>query len=146
MTVWHPDSGMLSGSMSRHLAGLHSYFMKAVYDRLLVMVKKRLYNKNYSEVLCLQYREVEFSDHVFTCGKESIFYKEILFEFVLTWRFLAGFCLPAPSMVSDSLLSCMFNVSLYVLLCKGFVLTEWFKEAVRIFVDCKEALRVLVDF
>ncbi|KAG9284463.1 hypothetical protein G9A89_014067 [Geosiphon pyriformis] len=146
MAIWHPDSSMFSGSMSRHLAGLHSYFMKAVYGRLPVVVRKRLYNKNYPGVLCLQCGEVEFSNYVFTCGKKSISCKKILFECVSTWRSLAGSRLPVSSMVSESLLSCVSDVSFYAFFCKDFVLTGWFEEAVQIFVDHKEAAQVLVDF
>ncbi|KAG9291359.1 hypothetical protein G9A89_003463 [Geosiphon pyriformis] len=137
---------MLSGFMSRHSADLHSYFMKAVYDRLSVAVRKRLYDKKYPGVLCLYCREVEFSDHVFTCNKESISCKKILFECVSTWRSLTGFRLPVPSVISESLLLCVFDVSLYALLCKSFVLVGWYKETVQIFVDCKEAAWVLVNF
>ncbi|KAG9300797.1 hypothetical protein G9A89_001752 [Geosiphon pyriformis] len=51
-----------------------------------------------------------------------------------------------PSVVSESFLSCVFDIGLYALLYKDFVPAEWFKKAVQIFVDCKEATRVLVGF
>ncbi|KAG9297785.1 hypothetical protein G9A89_011300 [Geosiphon pyriformis] len=103
ITIWHPDLGMLSGSTSRHSAGLHSYFMKAVYGRLPVAVRKRLYDKNYFGVLCLHCREVES---------------------------LASSHLPASFVVSEFFLSFVSDIGLYALFYKGFVLVGWFKKAV----------------
>ncbi|KAG9302707.1 hypothetical protein G9A89_005181 [Geosiphon pyriformis] len=107
MAVWHLNLGMLSGSTNRASVNLHSYFMKTVYGRLSITVRKRLYNKKYSGILCLHCGEVEFSDYVFTCSKKAV-----------------------PCMVLEILLSCVHNIGLYALLCKGFVLIRWFKEAV----------------
>ncbi|KAG9291376.1 hypothetical protein G9A89_003480 [Geosiphon pyriformis] len=146
MAVWHPNLGMLSGSKSRNSADLHSYFIKAVYSRLSVAIRKRLYNKNYSGVLCLHCEKVKFSDHVFTCNKEFVFYKEILFKCVSVWRSLAGSYCPTLSVVLESLILCVSNIGLYALFYKSFVLIEWFKETMQIFENCKEAVQVLVNF
>ncbi|KAG9284071.1 hypothetical protein G9A89_022845 [Geosiphon pyriformis] len=124
MAVWHPDLHMLSGSMSKAFAGLHTYFIKTVYKRLSVAVRKRLYNRHYPGVLCLHCGEVEFSDHVFMCCKESGFYKMILFERIFCWKSLTGSCLSIFSVVVESLLLCLSDVGLYALLCKDFVLAE----------------------
>ncbi|KAG9305251.1 hypothetical protein G9A89_001513 [Geosiphon pyriformis] len=51
-----------------------------------------------------------------------------------------------PDFFLESLLLYVFDISLYALLCKSFVPIEWFKEAIQIFEDCKEAVRILVDF
>ncbi|KAG9291347.1 hypothetical protein G9A89_003451 [Geosiphon pyriformis] len=140
VAVWHLDLDMLSGLTSKTLASLHSYFMKTVYGRLPIVVKKRLYNKKYLGILCLHCDEVEFSDHVFTCSKEAVSHSEILFKWVAVWRFLAGFHLLASSVILESLLSYVYDVGLYVLFCKGFVLLGWFEEAVWIFENCKETV------
>ncbi|KAG9297557.1 hypothetical protein G9A89_007632 [Geosiphon pyriformis] len=78
VTVWHPDLHMLSKFTSRKSANLCMYLMKAVYKRLLVAVRKRLYDQSYPGVLCLLCGEVEFSDHVFTCSCDSDFCRDIL--------------------------------------------------------------------
>ncbi|KAG9291414.1 hypothetical protein G9A89_021832 [Geosiphon pyriformis] len=123
VAIWHPDLGMLSGLTSRASASLHFYFMKAVYGRLPVAVRKRLYNKNYPGILCLYCGEVEFSNHVFTCSKKAV-----------------------SHMVLETLLSCVHDIGLYALLCKNFVLVGWFEEAVWIFENCKKTAQILTDF
>ncbi|KAG9304500.1 hypothetical protein G9A89_020064 [Geosiphon pyriformis] len=146
VAVWHPDLGMLSGLTSRASVSLHSYFIKAVYGRLPVTVRKRLYSKNYPGILCLHCDKVEFSDHVFTCSKETVSHSEILFKWMAAWRSLSGSYLPVSLVVLESLLSCVHNVGLYVFFCKGFVLVGWFEEAVWIFENCKKAAQVLTNF
>ncbi|KAG9292882.1 hypothetical protein G9A89_016244 [Geosiphon pyriformis] len=81
---------MLLKSTNRALAGLHTYFMKAVYEKLPVAIRKRLYDKCY--------------------------------------------------LVVESLLSCLSDIGLYALLCKGFVLVRWFEKTVQIFEDYKKAV------
>ncbi|KAG9301300.1 hypothetical protein G9A89_009232 [Geosiphon pyriformis] len=65
--VWHLDSHMAVGFTSRHLAGSHSYFIKALHHRLSVAVQKCLYDRHYFSVACLYCDNVELSDHVFFC-------------------------------------------------------------------------------
>ncbi|KAG9288690.1 hypothetical protein G9A89_004309 [Geosiphon pyriformis] len=130
VAVWHLNLGILSEFMSKATAGLHSYFMKTIYGKLPITVRKRLYDKRYPGILCLHCGEIEFSDYVFTCNKKSVFHKKILFKHVLCWEFLAGFYISTPSMILKSLLLCLFDVDLYALFCKDFVLMRWFEEAV----------------
>ncbi|KAG9304921.1 hypothetical protein G9A89_010783 [Geosiphon pyriformis] len=87
--VWHPDSHMLTGFTSWVFSTLHTYIMKAVHRRLLVAVRKRLYNKRYPSVLCLFCSRMEFSDHTFTCVHKSGVHGEILAEASVRWSALA---------------------------------------------------------
>ncbi|KAG9291041.1 hypothetical protein G9A89_012913 [Geosiphon pyriformis] len=48
-------------------ASVCTYFMKALHYWLPVAIRKQLYDKYYSSVLCLYYDNVEISDHVFFC-------------------------------------------------------------------------------
>ncbi|KAG9292018.1 hypothetical protein G9A89_017917 [Geosiphon pyriformis] len=130
--VWHPDSHMLAGFTSRASSMLHTYVMKAVHRRLPVAVRKRLYNKCYLNVLCLCCGKVEFSDHAFTCVHESS-----------VCALAGGF--PA-SAVLRVLSRCFIDVGLYTLVCKGFVLEEWYEEACSVFEDRKVAAARIVDF
>ncbi|KAG9288301.1 hypothetical protein G9A89_021332 [Geosiphon pyriformis] len=88
--VWHPDSYMLAGFTSCASSMLRTYVMKAVHRRLLVVVRKRLYDRCYPSVLCLFCGEVEFSDHAFTCVHEFDIHGEILEEASAYWLALAG--------------------------------------------------------
>ncbi|KAG9296172.1 hypothetical protein G9A89_014764 [Geosiphon pyriformis] len=78
--VWHPDLYMLAGFTSCKLVDLHTYLMKVLHKRLLVAVRKRLYNRCYSSVQCLLCGEVELPDHVFTCSQDIHIREEILLE------------------------------------------------------------------
>ncbi|KAG9290805.1 hypothetical protein G9A89_011768 [Geosiphon pyriformis] len=113
------------------------YIMKAVHRRLPVVVRKRLYNKHYSSVLCLFYGGVEFSDHAFTCVHESGIRGKILAKASAHWSALAGGS-PA-SAVLRVLSQYSFDVELYTLVCKGF-------EACSIFKDRKVAATQIVDY
>ncbi|KAG9290952.1 hypothetical protein G9A89_011102 [Geosiphon pyriformis] len=109
---------MLAGFTSRTSSTLRTYVMKAVHRRLLVAVRKKLYDKCYPSVLCLFCNEVEFSDHVFTCVYESGIRGEILAEASARWSALAG----------------------------GFVLEEWYEETCDVFEDRKVATARIVDY
>ncbi|KAG9295867.1 hypothetical protein G9A89_006606 [Geosiphon pyriformis] len=82
-TIWYPNSHMLSEFTSRKSANLCTYLIKTVYRQLLVAVKKRLYNKSYSGVLCLLYGKMELSDHVFICSDNSGLYIAVCKRFVV---------------------------------------------------------------
>ncbi|KAG9291341.1 hypothetical protein G9A89_003445 [Geosiphon pyriformis] len=142
--VWHPDSHMLTGFTSRISSMLCTYIIKAVHKKLPVVVRKRLYNKHYPSVLCLFCGGMEFSDHTFTCVHESGICDEILAEASAHWSALAGGS-PA-SAVLRVLSQCSIHVGLYTLVCKGFVLGEWYKEACSIFEDRKVAATQIVDY
>ncbi|KAG9287392.1 hypothetical protein G9A89_023764 [Geosiphon pyriformis] len=142
--VWHPDSHMLAGFTSRAFSSLRTYVIKAVHRRLPVAIRKRLYNKCYSSVLCLFCGKVEFSDHVFTCVHESGIRGEILAEASARWSALAGGS--SASAVLWVLSQCSIDVGLYTLVCKGFVLEEWYEEACDVFEDRKVATARIVDY
>ncbi|KAG9292885.1 hypothetical protein G9A89_016247 [Geosiphon pyriformis] len=135
---------MLAGFTSHASSTLRTYIMKAVHKRLPVAVRKRLYDKCYPSVLCLFYSEVEFSDHAFTCVYESGVRGEILVEASACWSALAGGS-PA-SAVLRVLSQCSIDVGLYTLVCKGFVLEEWYEETCGIFEDRKVAAARIVDY
>ncbi|KAG9295677.1 hypothetical protein G9A89_002995 [Geosiphon pyriformis] len=88
--VWHSDSHILTGFTSYKSSTLCSYMMKAVHRKLLVVVRKRLYNRCYPGVLCLLCGGVEFSDHTFTYVHESDICNEILVEASACWSVVAG--------------------------------------------------------
>ncbi|KAG9295234.1 hypothetical protein G9A89_000057 [Geosiphon pyriformis] len=142
--VWHSGSHMLAGFTSRASSTLRTYVIKAVHRRLPVAVRKRLYDKCYPSVLCLFCGKVEFSDHVFTCVHESGIRGEILVKASVCWSALAG-GFPA-SAVLRVLSQCSINVGLYTLVCKGFVLEEWYEEACDVFENRKVATARIVDY
>ncbi|KAG9291767.1 hypothetical protein G9A89_012052 [Geosiphon pyriformis] len=59
--VWHSDLHMATDFTSRRTADFHIYFMKALYCQLPVAVRKCLYNKCSSSVLCLYCEKIELS-------------------------------------------------------------------------------------
>ncbi|KAG9301390.1 hypothetical protein G9A89_018062 [Geosiphon pyriformis] len=132
--VSHPDSLMLAGFTSRASSSLRTYVMKAVHRRLLVAIRKRLYDKCYPSVLCLFCSEVEFSDHVFTCVHESGIRGEILAEASARWSALAGGS--SASAVLWVLSQCSIDVGLYTL----------YEEACDVFEDRKVATARIVDY
>ncbi|KAG9287185.1 hypothetical protein G9A89_001593 [Geosiphon pyriformis] len=71
---------MLTGYTSQKSSVLQSYLMKTVHYQLSVVVRKRLYDKSYSGVLCLLCREIELSDLVFSCAIDAGVRDEILVE------------------------------------------------------------------
>ncbi|KAG9302126.1 hypothetical protein G9A89_020560 [Geosiphon pyriformis] len=142
--VWHPDSHMLAEFTSHAFSMLCTYVIKAVHRRLPVVVRKRLYDKCYPSVLCLFCGEMEFSDHAFTCVYESGVYGEILAEASAHWSALAGGS--SASAMLRVLSQCSIDVGLYTLVCKGFVLEEWYEEACSIFEDRKVATARIVDY
>ncbi|KAG9297115.1 hypothetical protein G9A89_019396 [Geosiphon pyriformis] len=98
LKIWHPDSHMLSGFISKNLANMCTYLIKAIYRWLLVAVRKKLYDVNYSGVLYLLCGEVEVSDHIFVCSSNAGLRDDILAN------------------------------GLFTAVCKGFVLKNWYAE------------------
>ncbi|KAG9293009.1 hypothetical protein G9A89_016371 [Geosiphon pyriformis] len=88
--------------------------------------------------------KVEFSDHVFTCVHESGIRGEILAEASARWSALAGGS--SASAVLWVLFQCSIDVGLYTLVCKEFVLEEWYEEACDVFEDRKVATARIVDY
>ncbi|KAG9295519.1 hypothetical protein G9A89_013548, partial [Geosiphon pyriformis] len=62
--------------------------VSVVHKQLPMAVKKRLYDKNYSGVLCLLCSEMELPDHVFTYSGDTVFQKKILVETANKWTSL----------------------------------------------------------
>ncbi|KAG9293944.1 hypothetical protein G9A89_019282 [Geosiphon pyriformis] len=145
-TVWHPDSHMLSGFTSRKSANLRMYLMKAVYRRLPVAVRKRLYNKDYSGVLCLLCGEVELSDHVFTYFGDFGLCEDILVKAAKKWISMSGLLCLSASAILFLLLLCSSDANLYTAVCKDFVMKHWYVEAVSVFEEKKEAALALVKY
>ncbi|KAG9307225.1 hypothetical protein G9A89_017053 [Geosiphon pyriformis] len=144
--VWHPDSHILAEFTSQKLADLHTYLMKALHRKLLVAVRKRLYNRCYLGVQCLLCREVELPNHVFSCSQDVHTHKEILLKAFARWVFLVGICDLSSSFVLQVLNSCLLNVGRYSVLCKRFVMKNWCAEAAGVFNDIKKTSCVVVDF
>ncbi|KAG9290809.1 hypothetical protein G9A89_010957 [Geosiphon pyriformis] len=129
--VWHPDSHMAAGSINACIAGLWTYFMKALHHQLLVAVCKHLYDKCYPSVVCLFCNNVEVSDHVFSCSFDAAGCFHLMNTFRATWKLLS-IC------VSDV----MTSAALY----KGFVFKDWYHEFVPTFKDPKMAVMNVVNF
>ncbi|KAG9284098.1 hypothetical protein G9A89_022872 [Geosiphon pyriformis] len=146
MQVWHPDLHMFAEFTSWKSASLRIYLMKALHRRLLVAVRKRLYNKCYPGVQCLLCGEVELPDHVFTCSRNVYVQGDILLEASAHWISIAGAYNSSFSSVLRTLDLCQSDVSLYLVMCRGFVLKDWCTETVSIFEDIKCASGVVVDF
>ncbi|KAG9307197.1 hypothetical protein G9A89_017025 [Geosiphon pyriformis] len=144
--VWYLDSCMLSEFISRRSANLRIYLIKVVHRWLPVVVRKRLYNKNYPGVLCLLCSKMELLDHVFSCSGNTVFQEEILVEAANKWISLTGFFYSPGSIVLHSLSSCSLDVDLYAVICKGFVLKSWLIEATLVFESKKKAVLALVSF
>ncbi|KAG9296868.1 hypothetical protein G9A89_006823 [Geosiphon pyriformis] len=142
--VWHPDSHMLAGFTSRASSSLCTYVIKAVHRRLPVAIRKRLYDKCYPSVLCLLCGEVEFFDHVFTCVHESGIRGKILAEASARWSALSGGS--SAFAVLWVLSQCSIDVGLYTLVCKGFVLEEWYEKTCDVFEDRKMATARIVEY
>ncbi|KAG9297001.1 hypothetical protein G9A89_008587 [Geosiphon pyriformis] len=89
---------------------------------------------------------VEFSDHAFTCSRNVVICDEILVEASAHWVLVAGFCDLSSSAVLWTLSTCFLNVGLYSIVCKGFVLDEWCKEAWGVFENKKQAIGEVISF
>ncbi|KAG9288606.1 hypothetical protein G9A89_006707 [Geosiphon pyriformis] len=122
--VLHPNSHMLAGFTNRKSLTLYTYLIKTVHRRLLVVVRKRLYDRLYSGMLCLLCSNVEFSDHSFTCIHEFGISGEILAKASAHWSVLADIFGSSVSVVLQVLSQCSTDVGLYALICKEFVLDE----------------------
>ncbi|KAG9304476.1 hypothetical protein G9A89_020040 [Geosiphon pyriformis] len=120
-------------ALNRKSANLHMYLIKAVYRRLPVAVRKRLYNKDYPKVLCLLCNKVELSDHVFTCSDDFGLYKDILVEAAKKWMSMSGLLCLFAFAILLLLPLCSLDASLYITVCKGFVIKDWYVEAVSVF-------------
>ncbi|KAG9284467.1 hypothetical protein G9A89_014071 [Geosiphon pyriformis] len=137
---------MLFRFTSRKSANLCMYLMKAVYKWLPVVVRKRLYNRGYSSVLCLLCGEMEFSDHVFACSSNFGLCRDILVKAIEKWMLMSGLSSSSLSAILLSLLLCSLDVRLYMAICKDFVMKDWYAEAVLVFERKKKATQTLVEY
>ncbi|KAG9288279.1 hypothetical protein G9A89_021310 [Geosiphon pyriformis] len=145
LLVWHPDSHMAAGFTSKWTAGFRTYFMKALHHQLPVVVRKQLYNKHYSSVVCLFCGDVEVSDHAFSCPFDADGHARLLNVHVAIWGVHSGLAY-FFSGVLQLLSTCVFNISVSTALCKGFVFKDWFRKSVSVFKDSRKASQNIVAF
>ncbi|KAG9293287.1 hypothetical protein G9A89_007533 [Geosiphon pyriformis] len=130
---------------NRVTAGLHTYFMKALHCRLPVAICKHLYDRSYSSVVCLYCECVEVSDHVFSCDSDFASCDWLLGNFAVKRESVSGLRESFSHML-QTLSLCVFDTSVCVALCKGFVFNDWFFEAVSVFGDLEIAGAKIVGF
>ncbi|KAG9287137.1 hypothetical protein G9A89_001031 [Geosiphon pyriformis] len=136
---------MAAGFTSLHTAGFRTYFMKALHHRLPVAVRKRLYNRRYPSVVCLFCGDVEISDHVFSCSFDAVGHEHLMNTFVAAWEARSGLS-RSFSCVSQLLSTCASNCVVGVVLCKGFIFNDWYRESVSIFKNPRVAACNMVFF
>ncbi|KAG9292451.1 hypothetical protein G9A89_015321 [Geosiphon pyriformis] len=103
-------------------------------------------DSSYLGVLCLLCHEVELPNHVFTYSHDVKICGEVLAVVSADWLSMVSPRGSLPSAVLQSLGQCSVNVKLYSVLCKGFVLREWYAEAVGIFDSKKKTVSAVVGF
>ncbi|KAG9305500.1 hypothetical protein G9A89_006470 [Geosiphon pyriformis] len=143
--VWHPDSHMAAGFISKQTAGFQTYFMKALHFQLSVVMHKQLYNKSYSSVVCLFYGDIEVLNHAFSCLFDANNHAHLLDSHGLAWgvRSSLGYSF---SVVSQLLFTCLSDILVSTGLYKSFVLKNWFHKSVSVFKDSKVASQKIVAF
>ncbi|KAG9304592.1 hypothetical protein G9A89_020156 [Geosiphon pyriformis] len=117
--IWHSDPHMLFG-------------FTTVYRQLPIVIKKKLYDKRYPNVLCLLCGKVELLDHIFTYAQNIVA--------------LADACGLFFSVVLQTLSCCLSDVGTYAVVYKEFVLKDWCAEAVEIFDSKKKITFAVVNF
>ncbi|KAG9304903.1 hypothetical protein G9A89_010765 [Geosiphon pyriformis] len=131
--VWHPDSHMAAGFISKWTAGFQTYFMKALHHWLPVAIRKRLYDKRYPSVMCLFCGDVEVSDHVFSCSFDANSRAQLLDAHAAVWGVQSGLA-HSSSDVSQLMSTCVFDI------------LDWFHESVFVFKDSRIADQNIVAF
>ncbi|KAG9302515.1 hypothetical protein G9A89_007219 [Geosiphon pyriformis] len=145
LLVWHLDLHMTTGFTSRLSANAYTYFMKALYYCLPVVIQKHFYSRLYPSVLCLYCSEVEVSDHVFSCKIDESTHHQLLDFHVNSWRTLSG-STHASLCVLQLLSSCFSGSSMSIVLFKSFVFDGWFWKTISIFCNSKLAGLEIVKF
>ncbi|KAG9295439.1 hypothetical protein G9A89_013468 [Geosiphon pyriformis] len=128
-----------------HTASCCTYFMKALYHRLPVAIRKHLYDRRYPSVVCLFCGDVEISDHVFSCPQDAVGRAHLSGTHASAWEAFSGLSC-SFSCVLQALASCVSEVEIGVALCKGFVFDKWFYESVLVFNDSNEGTKRIVGF
>ncbi|KAG9293615.1 hypothetical protein G9A89_005618 [Geosiphon pyriformis] len=122
--IWHLDSHMLTGFISRKSSNLYTYLIKAVHRQLPIVVRKKIYDKCYPSVLCLLCDEVEFSDYAFTCAHNVGVCSEVLAKASAHWSLLSNSSILFAFAVLQVLSQCFLDIELYAVVYKRFVLKE----------------------
>ncbi|KAG9298031.1 hypothetical protein G9A89_018859 [Geosiphon pyriformis] len=100
--VWHPDSYLMAGFTSKWTA--------ALYHQLFITVHKQLYDKCYSNVVCLFCDNVEVLDHAFSCPFDAAGHVQLLNTHASVWDVYFGlFC--SSSCVLQLLFICVSDVA-----------------------------------
>ncbi|KAG9292216.1 hypothetical protein G9A89_023936 [Geosiphon pyriformis] len=143
--VWHLDSHMIAGFISKWTSGFRTYFIKGLHFQLPVAMHKQLYDKNYLSVVCLFYSDVKVLNHVFSCLFDADDHAHLLDSYASAWRVQSGLdCF--FSVVSQLLFTCLSDVLVSTALYKSFVFKDWFHESVSVFKDSKVASQNIVAF
>ncbi|KAG9297570.1 hypothetical protein G9A89_007645 [Geosiphon pyriformis] len=104
-----------------------------------------LYDKDYPSVVCLFCDEVEVSDHVFSCFSDIDSRASLLDTYAAAWKVHSG--LSCSSLYVLQLLStCISDVTVSMVLCKGFVFDDWYHKSVSVYNDPKVAVINIVNF
>ncbi|KAG9297497.1 hypothetical protein G9A89_020899 [Geosiphon pyriformis] len=93
---------------------------RALHHRLLVAVKKRLYDPMYLSVLCIRCGIIKDSDHVFLCAHDNNAKKNLLSATRADWSVLVG-ASAVNSVVAYLLGDAVLSGNLYMLLAKRLV-------------------------
>ncbi|KAG9290247.1 hypothetical protein G9A89_022223 [Geosiphon pyriformis] len=84
--VWHLNFHLAAGFTSVYTASCQTYFIKALYYWLLVAVYKRLYDRDYPNVVCLYCSNIEVLDHIFSCPHDAADCAQLLDTYALAWE------------------------------------------------------------
>ncbi|KAG9288596.1 hypothetical protein G9A89_006697 [Geosiphon pyriformis] len=114
--VWHPNSHMAAGFTSRYSTGSYSYFMKALYYRLLIAVRKCFYDKHYPSIVCLYCDNVEVLDHVFSYVFDAAAWFQLFIDFAFAWRAISGLFHASSCVLQMRPFSALITLRLHLLL------------------------------
>ncbi|KAG9298030.1 hypothetical protein G9A89_018858 [Geosiphon pyriformis] len=145
LMVWHMNFYLAAGFTSMCIAGLCTYFMKALYHWLPVVVHKHLYNKCYSSVICLFCGDIEVFNHVFCCLSDAVSCARLLDAYASVWEIRSSLS-QSFSCILQLLLICVSDVAVDLALYKGFVFNDWYYESVSVFRDPKIVTLKIVGF
>ncbi|KAG9293943.1 hypothetical protein G9A89_019281 [Geosiphon pyriformis] len=148
-----PGSNVIDNSLlgdmdcfiSKFMASLRSYFLKAFYCHLLVAMQKCLYSKIYPSVSCLHYGNMKSSDHSFVCTFDSDAHKSIFASHLAKWHCVSDLGLSLFHIL-QVLSLCMTDDMLYTIVDKNFLFKDWVQEAMSVLGDAKTVGKFIVDF
>ncbi|KAG9303135.1 hypothetical protein G9A89_005093 [Geosiphon pyriformis] len=125
--------------------GSGAKIVNTLHYKLPIVVYKCLYDKHYSSVVCLYCGNVEVLDHVFSCAFDATAWLQLFIDFAFAWRAISGLSY-ASSRVLQMLSNCLADLELVALLCKNFVLMDWYQKAAFCFDDSKTVSDRVVEF